>query len=48
MKFSAVHKHDPEDERIEEARLKGTLTLKTLGEAAKEYDDKMTMKIEMV
>lgn len=38
-----------EDERIDEARLKGLLSLKSLNEAARDYDEKTSvMKIEMV
>jgi len=42
------HNHACEEERIEEARVKNLLSLKTLGQAAKEYDDKASIKIEMV
>lgn len=41
------HNHEMEDERIDEARCKNQLLLKTLSEAAKEYDEKMTLKADM-
>ena len=42
------HNHNAEDDRIDEARQKGLLTLKSLSEAAKEYDEKASLKIELV
>lgn len=34
--------------RIDEARLKGLLSLMSLNEAAREYDEKASLKIEML
>lgn len=42
------HNHETEDERIDEARQKGLLSLMSLHEAAKEYDEKASIKIEMI
>lgn len=46
--FSVSHNHDPQDDRIEEARLKGLLSMKSLCEAAKEYDEKSQPKIDLL
>lgn len=48
LNISVPHNHEPETERIDEARVKNLVSLKTLCEAAKEYDEKASMKIEMV
>lgn len=48
IKISVPHNHDPEEDRIEEARSKGQLSKKSLGEAATEYDEKASLKIEMI
>lgn len=46
--FTANHNHPVETNRIIDARRKGTLSLKTISDAAKEVDDKTRVKIEMV
>lgn len=46
--FSVPHNHEFEGYRIEEARVKGHLTLMSLNEAAKEYDAKAAIKVEMI
>lgn len=42
------HNHDSEDYRIEEARMKNILMLKSLNEAAQDYDEKTNIKVEMI
>jgi hypothetical protein len=42
------HNHDYEGARIEEARNKGLLSLMSLNDAAKEYDEKASLKIEQL
>lgn len=47
--FAVPHNHESEDERIEDARHKGFLTMKTLSEASLEYDVKATsIKVELI
>lgn len=46
--FAARHSHEPENDRIEEAKQKGFLSVMSVREAAQECNDKMIMKIEMV
>jgi hypothetical protein len=48
LSISVPHNHEYESCRIDEARNKGLLSLMSLNEAAKEYDDKATIKIEMI
>lgn len=48
LTFSVPHNHDSEDYRIDEARGKGALMLKSLNEASREYDEKSSIKVEMV
>lgn len=46
--FAVPHNHESEDERIEDARQKGFLSMKTLGEASLEYDVKSSIKVELI
>lgn len=36
----------PEEDRIEESRLKGFLSYKSLSDAAKDYNEKANVKVE--
>lgn len=46
--FAVPHNHESEDERIDDARQKGFLSMKTLGEASLEYDVKSSIKVELI
>lgn len=46
--IAVPHNHEVEEERIDEARLKGQLVLKSVGEAAKEYDEKIAPKTDQI
>jgi hypothetical protein len=42
------HNHHAEEERIVDARHKGLLSLMSLSDAAREYDEKVCLKVEMI
>ncbi|XP_070505989.1 modifier of mdg4-like isoform X5 [Chironomus tepperi] len=42
------HNHEPDYVRIQEARQKGLITLKSLSEAAREYEERVQIKVEMI
>lgn len=46
--FAVPHNHESEDERIDDARQKGFLSMKTLGEASLEYDVKASIKVDLI
>lgn len=48
LTFSVPHNHEFETLRIDEAQNKGLLSFMSLNEAAKEYDEKSSMKIEIL
>lgn len=48
LTFLVPHNHEYEASRLDEARSKGLVSLMSLNEAAKEYDEKASMKIEML
>jgi hypothetical protein len=42
------HNHEPELLRLDEARQKDLINMKTLSEASKEYDDRTKLKIDKI
>jgi hypothetical protein len=42
------HNHHAEEDRIVDARHKGLMSLMSLSEAAREYDEKVSLKVEMI
>jgi hypothetical protein len=42
------HNHQPEISRIDDARKKGLISLKTISEAARDYDERALLKIELI
>lgn len=48
INISVSHNHESQEDRIEDARVKGSMSLKSLCEAAKEYEEKSQSKIEIL
>ncbi|KAG5672374.1 hypothetical protein PVAND_002506 [Polypedilum vanderplanki] len=42
------HNHEPEYTRIQDARQRGLISMKTLSEAAREYDERVQIKVDMM
>lgn len=42
------HNHHPELKRLDEARQKKLINMKTLSEASKEYDDRSKLKLDKI
>lgn len=48
FQFTVPHNHEPDFNRIKDAHEKGLISLKTLSEAAREYEERSQIKVEMI